>query len=421
MRLRNQGISVERFAEIFDLTEGNRKESVEAVSKLFLTEIARDQYRKWCKEQVASAKRHRNHDPLLTFRDATLSFLYRPTSVNFLQRLHLHRKMATFDHHVRLNDAADPLILINGELIPAREAANRFEIFQQRIVEKESAKEYFYHYEKGLIEGSHDLWRGPIPVFKRNPDRKTQDYRMEVMSCVGRENHSWIRLKDPEGNVISVGKFWDKDVDIPGVALLTALPGALHIGDMHEYMGHEDINKRTVLPLTEVQFKRIKRAIQIEQARLLDEEEGYNMISENCTSFVRKMVKMAGHDINTQAPVFYAVFNPPRWFKRIYNQSLAVRWISTILFYPILLVKNIFAYFLGGGSYDGDSGLRKARVFNNIWEVFDPSKGMVDHPIQVRAWQDEMEERAARQQRSESDPTILNPAIEEESGPEEAV
>lgn len=390
---------LKRLAEI-DFTSASKKASalkeqptsLESMRGLFHTEEAFNELQSWVELKTSRSRRNTTKygdERMINEEDLIAVFINYPEELKFVKELYLHRKASAFDHQFVVEDN-HLKILFEGEYVPVSDLMSRFKIVNDRILSTTNDDEYTYTYNLGLSKidiGQHPVhWQGEIPIFKKK-DRKTKDYRLEVMSVTGKENHGWLRLKDPEGNVYSVGAFWDPDYQLGGIQRFDSLPGYIRgAGDLQEFLGQEEHWKRTKIVLDEAKFEQLKQRIIYEQK----EGVNYNLINGNCVSLVSRLLKDIGVKQKlADSPL--VVYTMPDAFKKFLIRHNQVRTIVEIVTYPLRLLQNMLLSCLGMWKKRDLDGLYESG-FSKGYEFFTWKKGIVDHPTQLKLLQEVLEE-----------------------------
>ncbi|CCB91942.1 putative uncharacterized protein [Waddlia chondrophila 2032/99] len=391
MLARLKNIDLNRVSK-FLRDQNEQADSFEAIKDLFLTEEAKKEVQSWINLKTSRSRRSPdkyNNEWMISEKDLLDVFMHHPEELEFVKALSLHRKASTFNHQFEVKDH-HLMILVDGEKKPVNNLINHFKQVNGRIVSTEDGHEYTYTYDLGFSkigDGQHPIkWRDEIPLFKRK-ERKIKDYRLEIMSVTGQENHGWLRLKDPEGNVYSVGTFWDPDYRLRSIQRFDSLPGYVRgAGDLQEFLGQEEHWKRTKIRLDKEKFEALKQKI-IEQQK---KGVNYNLINSNCVSFVGKMLREVGMKYQiAQRPLF--VYCAPRALRKFFIRHQAAMAIAEIVTYPLALLQNALLSLLGMWNKRDLDGTEEVG-FSKAYDFFSWKKGIVDHPEQLRLLQEVIEE-----------------------------
>ena len=377
----------------------NTRVNLYKLERLLLTEDAKKEFRKWACEKTSRGRKKGVNEYMMTPFVAAKTFFSNPLAVDFIKDLHIHRHMSSYDEKIVFNTDGLFTVKVNGKDLPISSVLKDYTFFLNRIIEIKTGRECFYCQGGGLQYGSPDSWeKGVVPVFKTK-DRKTKDYRLEICTVVSPETHAWIRLKSPDGKVYSVGKFWDKDVDLPGFTeLVKTVPAMLRI-DYHEFKGEEAQIKRTKVPLTEEKFNEALAHMVTLQKKYKADDGGFNLASSNCSGFVKEIAKIADLKIETKYNVLEyiagSLFTIPSPIRKFLYKHNKTRKAFNVILYPVSLLRNTLLFCLGGSRHIGADGLSKDNVFTKFSDIFYPSAGMVEHPMQIRTWQEVRQEEGA--------------------------
>lgn len=386
-KLKARGFTKTSFARHLD-NETERNALLARASELFETPLAKKELEKWVLEKTHTGRKDSTESYVSPAVDAVFGFLTQPAAVDALKEMHLHRAVSAFDHTLTYDESGMFSLLVNGVRTPMNVFMHRYKKFQGRIIDKDSGTEHIYTQDGGLVPGSRDMWSGPLPVFKKETGLPQAYHSMEVMSVRSpRETHAWLRFKDTEGNIYSVGKFWGKDAE---ESLLQHTPGSLEVGDQHEYLGHEQYRKSTTIKLTPAEFREMLADIQEEQRKLKTEECSYNMIRENCAEFVTRMVAKTGHTSGEAVPALMPILPGVRELIRPYRTNIVAKIAIDIFWKGIFTtLYNIYNLLSGGAQQEGIENRARIQEIADNHAPFDTNRLMLFHPAVIRDWQDE--------------------------------
>lgn len=311
---------------------------------------------------------------------------HHPEELNFAVELSIHRRASAFDHTLSVSDN-HLCVLYEGVNTPVSKLLSQFETRDQRIFHKISGEEYSYTYDKGLsrIEKNQNPvdWQDQIPLFKKK-QRKSFNYKLQVMTVTEKGKHAWIRLKTPDGNVYSIGLFRNPESKWNSCKPYESHRGYIRGGgDLEEFLGKEKEWKKTSIVITEEQFTSLTNKI------IKDQRQGveYNLFDHNCASYVQSLLKEIGISYNTS--MSWPVSLMPKPIKKmLIKHSTALKVVEVVL-YPIRLLQNLFLSCLGIWRKKNISKERPIG-FTHFSDFF--TKGQVDHPEQLRLVQEILEE-----------------------------
>lgn len=394
--LKGAGVDESKILETFEISdEESSRDNLQGLERVFKTTLGKKDFAKWYLEKTSKARKKDLDEYIMSPKTAALSYLFHPSSVDFIKSLHLHRSISAYNEVLQLDkDSGDLLIRLEGELIPVSEIREEFNFFQQRIIDSQG-QEYFYFEDEGLRPGSPSDWGDNIPIFRKK-DKKRVKPHLEICTIIGPEVHSYIKLKGVDGEVYSIGKFWDRDAELPGYTeLLKAVPAMLRM-DLHDYMPHEKYFKKTKVDLTKEKFDELLNYIKDLQENYQKQEGGYNLINSNCTEFVKHIAGKAGVDLSgTEISVLEYVTGGLASYpsvRKFLHKHKWVRKVTDIFLYPVAVLRNFAMYMLGGNEKIGDDNLKKDVALKSFMDIFDPFAGSVHHPIGIRTWQEMLED-----------------------------
>ncbi|MGZ3733091.1 MAG: hypothetical protein ACXU9U_05080, partial [Parachlamydiaceae bacterium] len=363
--------------------------TLKKAQQLYLFDDVKKQLENWMNLKTSKGRFKKTNESI--FKDpmeALTAFVYHPEEYDFIQKLYLHRKVSAFNHQFEIKDGSIS-VLVNGEMTPVSTLMETFNYVNDRIVNRKDQREFTYTYSQGLcaIDNTNDPfdWQDTIPLFRRK-ERKHTDYRLEVMTTIGKQNHGWIRLKDPEGNIYSLGRLWDRDYQLERYKRFKTIPGYVRAGDIQEFTGEEVSWKRTKIVISKSHFEKIKtRVIDIQQ-----NDKNYNLINQNCFSFVEEIFKVIGMNYKVSEHALF-LFAFPTGVRKFLIQHRTIGKIARGVVYPLTLLKNsILASF---GMYERKEGCSSEQGgFTTAFDIFKTQKSMIAHPSQLRLIQEVMEE-----------------------------
>ncbi len=380
----------ERLAKMVKSKKVALPQTIEEAEKLYLFPDIKRQLNDWVNLQTSRARFKGLQESCFTDKNEALkAFICYPEEYDFVQKLYLHRKLSAYNHTFEIVNGHIS-VMLEGKMTQVSELMSHFNYVNDRIINVKDHREFTYTYDKGLcpIDDTNNPydWKDQIPVFKKKV-RKNGDYRLEVLTTIGKKaNHGWVRLKDPEGNIYSVGRLWDRDYQLETYKRLKTIPGYVRAGDLHEFTGEEANWKRTKIVLSKEHFEAAKNRI----IDIQNNEKSYNLINRNCLSFVENVFQTIGIQHRVGESPFYLFTLPPKARKVMLRNKL-VQKVCKIVVYPLTLLKNVlfaaFGMFEKRDIANGESG-----GFNEAVDLFTAEKSLVDHHTQLRLIQEILEE-----------------------------
>lgn len=398
-RIRLGRIDVETFKRVYGLNVPGGV-TVPLVKNLYSTTITRERFDKWVNEKTSNGRKKKIDDFMMKQADAVTAFVYHPEQVDLIHKLRLHRMASGFNHKWDINSEGEVLFRINGQQRPARElAALGLDWHRDEIISRETGKTYHYYHDVGLApteEQHHPVdWRGELPIYKRG-QRKTQDYRLEMMSDVDGtyRDGAWYRLKTPDGRVYSVQQIRDPNYDIPSLAKLAIVPARLRAGSLRESLGTESKWTKTKVTITERQFRELKALTEEWQ----NTERPYEPVNHNCMEPIVEVARRVGISIDAKGTFFDAFLPSSEPLTRFYLKNKWVKDMTLVLSYPLTLLRNLF-FITFGGALDnhGPKRFDDEGLFARPESFFNPFGGRPSQPAIFKVWQGIFEEKRREQ------------------------
>lgn len=357
---------------------------------LYKTPLAKKQYLLWVNKLTQEKK-----EPIFHEEDAIASFVFHPDQYQWIINLEIHHYASTYGHKLEVNEQGEVLIPFEGESVPASALMQKgITAIDNHIVSARNAVEYLYDHEEGLKKAgdSHrSLWTSEVPLFKKI-ERDDKDWRLEILSDVGSDpetgdqQHTWIRLKKPTGEVYSIGRNLDEGLAFSRDRLAQTLPGSLISPDFHEFMPRE---KDTNIIVTEIdlgegdqgqeRFNKIMERITTKQKNGL----GYNLINNNCVSFVGEICQSLKIPIKTKVSILEYLFPSIATIKFTWlrDASIAACAVITALFRWVLWLPT------KGFTKHPMAKEEEKPLIHSVGSYLNPFNAMVDAPYQLRNWQ----------------------------------
>ena len=377
-------------------TNGLESDPVRSAELYYKTSLAREQLRAWVGQTL---KKNSNHfgltTPLLQKEDALRSFIKYPGQYNWLADLNITQSASRFNHSLQLNEKGEVMVRFGKKEFSVSELMNSSIIpIGKRIVNSANGKEYDYRHDTGLTEATDEIhpdhWKGELPLFQRKETRKTKDFRLEIINDTTADiEHAWIRLKTPEGDVYSVGRFWDPDVSFPELERTVLLPGNLKAGDTHEFLSKKKADLRTTKidlgtgAAGRANFNKIKTYIEKLQAG----GDGFNVINQNSVSFIDDICKQIDLPVENKVTMTEYFLPVPLFMRKFFLINSWVRNISLIVLYPVTLISHMVLGIFGAFKKHFLSSPNTKPLFYSVESFFDPQTSLVSSALQLEAWQ----------------------------------
>lgn len=372
------------------------EKKLETILDSFLVPEAKKKLQDWL-DLTTSRNRKNPHkynpedEKILTQKQVLNVFLNYPEELDFMTEYYLHRKVSAFDHKLQVNGENHLHLLYQGKETSISELMGKFKYVNDRIIAIEDEQEYTYTYDKGLVpieEGRHPVhWRNEIPLFKKKK-RKNNDYRLDLMTVISKkQNHGWVRLKDPEGHVFSVGTFWDPDYQLEQIRCLNSLPGYVRAGDLQEFTAQEKNWKKTSFVINQEIYDRIREKVVYYQKH----QKGYNLVNENCVTFAQKLLYEIGIRYRNSEDAVILFTMPFKEFKKFLIRNETVRTVIQVACYPLRLLHNLVLSGLGMWEKQ-DLSKETPTGFSKLSDLFTWDRALIDHPSQLRLVQEVIDE-----------------------------
>lgn len=229
-------------------------------------------------------------------------------------------------------------------------------------------------------------WTELKPFIKGNPAEWNHQYVFEFCACfnpdsVKNGNHSWLRLKTPEGDIYSVGLYrpgkaslWD-NVKMP----LRIKPGYLMQPDVSEFW---DFSISTVdFAITKEDFLKIKATIEADKK---NEDLVFQIFNNNCLLYSKKLAEIAGVDLPTAEPICHLFVSPSlQCTVSTFIEKLPT-CIQKICKIVAAFFLNVAQMFLGACRIDQDLNEQQRRRavphLQTMWDLCDINKIYLNHP-----------------------------------------
>ncbi|MCH9613660.1 MAG: Processive diacylglycerol beta-glucosyltransferase [Chlamydiia bacterium] len=362
----------------------NPPATADEVPAAYYLDASRKYLTKVISEPTRSGAKHGTDQRVFRNRDqAIMAFARHPKDVDFMKKHHIEKWVGTFDDAFSINPVTFEIsVKVDGRYETLRSLRNRTLADGDLLLHGDTKLSYVQH--RGIVAfDPENLEPGELVPFKVKASRKHADYRLEVQTVVddsGDHNHAFLTLKAPDGTVHSIGYFRPYAQEQEYTDLLTSTDASLAVPDRYEHMRLDHYRKRTVIPLTEAQHQEILR-------RVTQTDMVYNPINRNCLSMMKRVVEdVTGVQLETKSSLLqaYGGINPNTWAVLRYLPPLRI--VAAAGLYLVAVMRNLL--FAAIGAFRQNNGVS---VFENWYDIFNPAKGMPDHPRALRAWQERVE------------------------------
>ena len=209
----------------------------------------------------------------------------------------LDRYLAEYGHTVKVGDKGEIELLENGKYRPWSELRS---IVAPAQGKDPSSNQPWYYGPLGVQNKNMFEWTKLEPYKKEDPKQWDNQYILEVCCCCEDEprylgDHSWLRLKDPEGNIYSVGFYRPYNYVFP----VYMKKGILMQPDVSEFWPTPIY--RLPIAISKEQFLQMKETIETDKKkdRLI-----FRWVEGNCTFYVEKIAHIAGICLPTEKPAW---------------------------------------------------------------------------------------------------------------------
>jgi len=374
--------------------------------------INKDLLSKWLNMQTYKGVSKGMDDRVVEQQSATDAFILHPADVDFVMKGNIDKQMGRHNDHLQIDPVTKHIMFkCDGVYQTADKIQEFLKIDGCKVVRKDNGARYFYRYDRGLTQFDPEVW-DKLPIFEHKDHRKTQDFRVEVMSVVGKENHTWIRLKDPQGNIRIPGFFWKDGEEIKYLKLCESMQGAFKVGDIHEYQYAAEFAdfKKTKIQLTQQQHDQL--IADIETMQRDPDQKTFNVVNSNCSSKVRELLGKIGINIESKGTVAEVFLGQSAGKGFLKVNFPPIKWIKAAGDSILSILRNLLMYILGGGRNKEQKGFCAPRhnptdrAFPSFFDIFKPKQGLFDHPKKVRQWQQKIDAKREEEKRQIRERTL---------------
>ena len=293
----------------------------------------------------------------------------------------LERYLFEYHHKLEVNYITGEIqIMANSQYQPWSKA--------KKIVAKKPAskpQQRWLYGSQGLQNEDMYVWQKLKPYKKGDPATWNHQYIFEFCACCSDNpnktgDHSWIRLKTPDGDIYSVGLYrpgkqgLSDNYKFP----LRIKKGHLMQPDVSEFwpMDHFKIP----IAITEDEFLQMKQQIEEDKRR---DEETFQLFHGNCTLYAAKIAKIAHIKLPTAKPVWRIIFSKPVQAGFDALSAYTPECIQNVVNAIVGVFFNFLQLLFGASIVDHEVRLTNTTVqphIANIWDLFNPAKSNLNHP-----------------------------------------
>ena len=207
---------------------------------------------------------------------------YYPDLIDFLKANTLIDYMQGAGLKFGTANNGEPLLPVNGTMMKWGQA--RKEIFGDADIKKSMELPLNWRFDaSGLQKISVCEWTKLEPCRKEDPH--PGEFFVDLMTTAQGLNHSWIRLVNEDGNIISVGLCGH----IYSAALFRGSVGRLNSPDHREFMPEE--HRRTRILINKKQYEQLINRIENDQKT---HNFYFNLLSRNCGAYALEVLSEIG-------------------------------------------------------------------------------------------------------------------------------
>lgn len=302
----------------------------------------------------------------------------------FASKNHLDKYIKEYQHPIIVDQQLDDIqILYNGVYTRWTDVK---QIIQSWPRQPRQPNQHWVYGPHGIQDKNMYDWETLEPYIKLNPDDWGNQYVFEFCACINPKstingNHSWIRLKTPEGDVYSIGLYRPEKRSLlenyrnP----LRIKPGYLMSPDVSEFWGFPIVSIEQAI--TKEDFIKMKEALENDKR---NGDLNFQLINNNCVLYCKKIASIADIDLPTAETAAQFFVPPP-----LYNRAQRIlKWFPQ----PIQKVCNAVAAFfinllhLGLGGWKKDITLTTKQKQNahhhlkTFKDLFDHKKTVIHFP-----------------------------------------
>lgn len=210
--------------------------------------------------------------------------------IDFLKNTKIYSIARFYEHPIPFDDdSLQPLLMVNGEYITFQQFLKEYKVIdvggEFQIINKSTNKRCSY-LDKGIVE--HDPAKEIVPFKYEAPSKKytvsfifyAKGHTDSVSGLRNYRRHSWINLKNPKGEVFSMGALSNGHVTSP---------------DPYEFLPEK--KKSVTFEITRDQYEELQKMAADDQSARSDGE--FNWLNNNCSTFSGRI---AGHLFPTVTP-----------------------------------------------------------------------------------------------------------------------
>jgi hypothetical protein len=310
-----------------------------------------------------------------------------PGFQKFAARVHLDRYLMEYQHRLAVEEGSNQVsILASGHYVTWNEASKMMAAFPLRT---HTPNLPWIYGPNGLQNEDMYEWTELKPFKKGNPAEWGHRYIFEFCACCSSSpqksgDHSWIRLKTPDGDIYSVGLYrpgkenWHGNFHFP----FRVKEGYLMQPDVSEFWPC-DIYAVPV-EITQGQFLEMKRTIEHDKQ---NDTQTFQLFQSNCVLYTKKIARIAHIDLPTSKSAFRML--TPKSLEPLADGiwKRMPRVAKKICTFVMGFSFNLFQLAMGAGLVDATVkrkyGSLHQPYIRSFWDLFDYKKTELHHPNTV--------------------------------------
>jgi hypothetical protein len=348
-----------------------------------------------------------------------------PGFEKFARENHLHRYLLTYcqgnapgplsrNNAHRWTVDPDEIKILSGGIVKTWSEASKD---LKTVASRAGHPKMSWHYgPSGIQNKDYYNWDILEPFLKRDPSEWGHQYLFEVCVCTSEYpnfigDHTWLRLKTPQGDVYSVGLYRPGKVNPQEnyQQPLRVKPAYLMSPDYSEFYPCE--THTLGIAITPEIFCQIKSQIEEDKKSILE----FHPLVKNCTVYTLKHAKTAGLELPAQSSALQVLLRRSEARKviplplQMIVKSVIDRMPAPVQtgckFFPSLFLNGV-QIALGSGKVDDrlrrrPDGEISLPHMNSFWDFFKPAKLDMHHPhilykvgfAHVKNWRDKKSQK----------------------------
>lgn len=338
----------------------------------------------------------------------------------------LERYLAPYDHTVEVSEKGEVQLLKDDRYVPWSQLIDGLQIPERK---PETNQPWFYG-PNGIQNTNMFEWKTLEPYKKEDPAQWNKQYIFEFCCCCENTprfigDHSWLRLKTPEGDIYCVGLYrpYKNSAKQNYNAPLRIKKGHLMQPDVSEFWPTPI--HRIPFQITKDQFEAIKQKIESDKQ---NDSLIFQLIGKNCTQYVEDIATLGGIELPTTKPFWQLLckrYGHPCIQTGVkVTAAILPQKVNRVFERTSAFLCNLSLLIAGANKVDCQiriDGINCAPHLNSVGSLFDPAKLLVRHPYvvghetetYVNQWREEQLNILDREKQALLSKGPTNPRIEE--------